>query len=85
LGLASQSNAITVNTIPLNTVEVDKLNKLIADNQALIIIPSGDTMLTPQEQIANNIINNNINGYIQDKNNLLSGFMKELNDYLNLL
>ncbi len=86
LGLESQSNAIKVNTISLGDVaSIDRLNALIADNQAMIKVPSGNELLTPQEQIQNNIINNLIDGYIAEKNNLLSEFMQELNDYLNLL
>ena len=85
MGLDSQSNAIKVNTIPLDTTALDKINQLIADNQSMIIVPAGDSLLTPQEQISNNKYNNLINDLIQEKNNLLSDFMKTLNDYLILL
>lgn len=86
LGLVSQSNAIKINTIPLENVgEIDKINEAIRTQQSLIIVPSGNNLLTPQEQIWNNSINNDIAELTREKNNLLSGFMKTLNDYLLLL
>ncbi|MGL6125167.1 MAG: hypothetical protein ACRC1F_01605 [Metamycoplasmataceae bacterium] len=86
LGLESQSNAIALNTIPLDGMsEIDKINEAIATQQSLIIVPSGNNLLTPQEQLENNKINSVIARLVAQKDDLLSDFMKTLNDYLILL
>lgn len=84
-GIVSQSNALKVNTIPLNTVEIDKINEAIRTQQALLIIPGENSLLTPEQQMENNKINNIINDLIIEKDSMLSDFMKTLNDYLKLL
>ncbi|MGL5591036.1 MAG: hypothetical protein ACRDCH_03140 [Metamycoplasmataceae bacterium] len=83
MGLASQASAIKLNTISFAQAgEIDNINAAIATQQSLLITPGPSGLLTPEQQLANNTINNNINHLLMQKDNLADGFMKTLNDYL---
>ncbi|MGL5205345.1 MAG: hypothetical protein ACRC7B_00295 [Metamycoplasmataceae bacterium] len=83
MGLASQASAIKLNTISFESAgEIDKLNAAIATQQSLIVTPGPSGILTPEQQISNNIINNNIITLTKQKDSLSEAFMKTLNDYL---
>ena len=85
LGLSSQSNAIKTGALGVESQsQIDNLNMAIQDNKNLIIIPEPGTLLTPQEQIYNNQLNNSILKFENEKNILLNDFMPKLSDYLNL-
>ncbi|MGL5732885.1 MAG: hypothetical protein ACRCXE_02360 [Metamycoplasmataceae bacterium] len=84
MGLASQWNPVKEIEAAsfAQAGEIDKLNAAIATQQSLLITPGESGVLTPMEQIENNIINNNINELLNKKNSITDSFMKPLNDYL---
>ncbi len=85
LGLSSQSNAIKTGSLPIDSqAQIDNLNAAIQDNKSLIKIAEPGMLLTPQEQMYNNNLNNQILILENEKNVLLNDFMPKLNEYLNL-
>ncbi|MGL5617732.1 MAG: hypothetical protein ACRCWU_01600 [Metamycoplasmataceae bacterium] len=83
MGLASQANALELNTISFaHAGDIDILNANIETAQSSLITPGESGILTPEQQLSNNVANNYISKMIQRKNNLAQGFMKTLNDYL---